>query len=219
MSWRVANALLQLREQVNALYPSRSKSSDGTIGDAAHASRSSDHNPWVKDGRVGIVTGMDITHDPKSGCDSYVLAEKLLASRDPRIKYVISNGRIASGSSQSTIAWKWRKYSGSNPHNHHVHVSVKETKKFYDDTADWNLGVIVAREAQTNYVAPMPTVRRGDISEIVGILQDRLIARGYMIKRDKKFGGLTFEAVVAFQRKEKIGDNGVVGPQTWEHLS
>jgi len=217
--WRVANSLLQLRAQVNALHPNRSKQSDGTIGDAAHASRSSDHNPWLKDGGVGIVTGMDITHDPANGCDSYVLAEKLLASRDARIKYVISNGKIASGTGQGNAAWTWRKYTGSNKHAHHVHISVKDKKASYDDTSPWGLGVIVSAKPDTSYVAPLPTLRRGDISEIVGILQDRLIARGFKIKRDRAFGGLTELAVKAIQAKAGIHSDGIVGPITWEQLS
>ena len=44
MAWRVARSLDVLLGQLNALAPERSKASDGSIGDAAHASRSSDHN-------------------------------------------------------------------------------------------------------------------------------------------------------------------------------
>lgn len=67
--WRVASSLLVLRSQVDALWPGRRKDSDGTIGDANHALSDSDHNPWVKDGLMGVVTAMDITHDPAKGCD------------------------------------------------------------------------------------------------------------------------------------------------------
>lgn len=63
-SWRVARALLTLRREVVALAPRRSKASDGTISDAAHQGRNTDHNPWVRDGGVGMVTALDITHDP-----------------------------------------------------------------------------------------------------------------------------------------------------------
>lgn len=38
--WRVAQSLLMSREAVNAAFPRRGKAGDGTIGDAAHASRS-----------------------------------------------------------------------------------------------------------------------------------------------------------------------------------
>lgn len=129
--WRVAKSLLHLRSQVDKLFPNRHKDNDGTIGDAAHASRSSDHNPWV-DGNV--VTAMDITHDPIHGFDSYKFAEELRKSRDPRIKYVISNRHIFS---TQVTPWVWRPYHGSNPHDHHVHISVLPNVKKYDDETDW----------------------------------------------------------------------------------
>ena len=56
MTWRLARSLETLRAQINRIAPNRSKVSDGTIGDAKHASRSSDHNPWAKDGGVGDIT-------------------------------------------------------------------------------------------------------------------------------------------------------------------
>ena len=136
--WRVAESLLQLRRQVNALAPGRGKANDGTIGDAAHASRASDHNPWVIDGAKGVVTAMDITHDPAGGCDSARLAETLRTGRDPRIKYLISNRRIASQAPKGGApAWAWRAYAGANPHDHHCHISVEPDKAKYDSRADW----------------------------------------------------------------------------------
>jgi|HigsolmetaAR201D_1030396.scaffolds.fasta_scaffold15936_2 hypothetical protein len=45
MAWRLARSLEQLRRQIDAAYPGRSKASDGTIGDVAHSQRNSDHNP------------------------------------------------------------------------------------------------------------------------------------------------------------------------------
>ena len=63
---RIAKTLDVLRNEINALAPKRSKGSDGWIGDAAHQSRASDHNPWVREGGVGIVTALDITHDPSA---------------------------------------------------------------------------------------------------------------------------------------------------------
>lgn len=137
-SWRVAKALLALRRQVNARAPQRSRASDGTIGDAAHASRSSDHNPWVRDATTGVVTALDITHDPGHGCDAGELAQAIVASRDPRLKYVIWNRRIANSSAIGMAApWAWRDYAGSNPHDKHVHVSVKSHAAAYDDESDW----------------------------------------------------------------------------------
>lgn len=115
--WRLAEALVKLREQVNALAPRRSKASDGTIGDVAHAGRKSDHNPDAR----GIVCAIDITHDPAGGMDAGQLAETLRLRRDRRIKYVIFNKRIFSS---AVSAWEWRPYTGANAHKKHVHISV-----------------------------------------------------------------------------------------------
>src|SRR5437660_11202884 len=125
MAWRLAKCLETLRTEVNAKWPNRHKDSDGTIGDESHQGRESDHNPWVQDGAMGVVTAMDITHDPANGLDSEQLAEALRKSKDPRIKYIISNRKIASS---ETSPWDWRPYTGANPHNHHVHISVKSDK-------------------------------------------------------------------------------------------
>ena len=136
--WRAARSLVTLRDQVNRRAPSRSKASDGTIGDARHCQRTSDHNPWVRDGGVGVVTALDITHDPGRGCDANTLAEAIRASRDPRVKYIIWNRRIANSESVGGAQpWAWRTYGGTNPHTLHVHVSVKPDKANYDSTAVW----------------------------------------------------------------------------------
>lgn len=136
--WRVAKSLLHLRNQVNAKAPGRSKASDGTIGDARHRSRSSDHNPWVLDGTIGVVTAMDITHDAGHGCDAGELAKAIVASRDNRVKYVIWNKQISSSLPQGgKPAWHWRPYGGSNPHSKHCHISVNSEKSRYDSERNW----------------------------------------------------------------------------------
>lgn len=138
--WRAAKSLLKLRDQVNARAPRRSKASDGTIGDTAHCQRNSDHNPWVKDGSIGVVTAMDITNDPAKGCDANTIAEAIRASRDSRVKYIIWNRRIANSAAiGSAQAWQWRPYTGENPHTRHVHISVKPDKASYDSTAMWSI--------------------------------------------------------------------------------
>jgi hypothetical protein len=136
--WRVARSLLVLRDQVNQAAPRRNKASDGTIGDAAHCRRQSDHNPWVRDGNIGVVTAMDITHDVSGGCDAGTIAESIRGSRDPRVKYIIWNRRIANSSPiNGNPAWTWRNYTGSNPHNKHCHISVKSDKSSFDSTLPW----------------------------------------------------------------------------------
>jgi hypothetical protein len=137
MSWRVAESLQTLLKQLNAAFPKRSKASDGSIGDAKHASRTSDHNPWVKDKKgMGVVTARDFTHDSQTGIDCNWLAETLVKNKDPRIKYIIWNKRICSS---KTAPWQWRPYKGSNAHQHHLHLSVIDDPKLYDSTKAWAL--------------------------------------------------------------------------------
>jgi hypothetical protein len=136
MAWRLAYSLDQLRAQINAAYPNRSKASDGTIGDAAHASRASDHNPNA----LGVVCAIDITNDPANGLDIHAVAERIRTNRHPNLKYIISNRRIAG----AWTSWNWATYSGSNPHEKHVHFSVGvgsegQSKQPYDDRTNWNI--------------------------------------------------------------------------------
>lgn len=132
--WRLARALTVLRSQINNKWPNRSKESDGTIGDAKHASRSSDHNPWVHDSNgQPVVHAMDITHDPANGVNCNELVYYIL--HDPRIKYIIWNERIYNPST----SLKWRKYDGSNPHTKHMHISLDDDQRSYDDETPWEI--------------------------------------------------------------------------------
>lgn len=136
MTWRVAACLLQLRAQIDLMAPMRSKANDGTIGDFSHAARESDHNPWVRDRGVGVVTAIDITDDPDDGCNAAALVAALIASRDSRIKYLIWNRQIISS---NVSPWSWRQYSGRNPHTKHFHLSVHADKGLFDSTIPWSL--------------------------------------------------------------------------------
>lgn len=218
--WRLAKSLERLRDQVNARFPNRNKRSDGTIGDAAHRSRESDHNPWVRDGSIGVVTALDLTHDLRVGLDTWAMAEHLRRGRDPRIKYVISNKRIFSS---TTSAWNWRHYTGSNPHSSHIHVSVNSTRARFDDTGDWNLGWGWDETLDTSPQDPnapdpdsptlRPILRRGLRGDDV-----RTVQRLLMLDQTSIFGPLTEAAVRAFQKREKLIVDGIVGPATWGKL-
>lgn len=136
MNWRVAKSLLRLRDQVNEMAPQRNRGADGTIGDAAHASRKSDHNPWIILQNIGVVSGMDITNDPDNDCDAAAIVQALVNSRDYRIKYIIWNKQIISSLVEP---WKWRRYEGSNPHTRHFHLSVKSDQAVFDAIDFWKV--------------------------------------------------------------------------------
>lgn len=198
---------MELRAAVNAAAPLRSRVSDGWIGDAAHATRTSDHNPWVLDGKTGIVTALDITNDPIQGVDGNVLSRALI--RDPRVKYVIWNRQIWSRQKPT-----WRAYTGKNPHNHHVHVSVSSDKdKYDDDTLPWDLGKQTVGAIIPSTEPAQQKLRLKDQGGDVFKLQTLL-----GVKVDGDFGPKTEAAVKKFQRDHGLDPDGVVGPYTWEAL-
>jgi len=143
MAWRVAASLgatgkLGLLGEVNRSAPNRSKEDDGAIGDAQHSARTSDHNPCSCH---NVVCARDFTHDPQGGFDAHHFAEwlrlRVADGLEPRVKYVISNRRIFSGVGQSFPRAVWRKYTGSNPHTQHCHVSVRHGIALFDDMRTW----------------------------------------------------------------------------------
>lgn len=129
--WRLAPALIRLVNETDRLYPARSRTSDGSIGDPAHSSRTSDHNP-----DDGWVDAVDITDDDTHGCDVALLAHHLVANRDPRISYLIHNGTIWRGYDKPGLpAFTPQLYTGPNAHTLHLHVSVDDDHRA--DTGTW----------------------------------------------------------------------------------
>lgn len=134
--WFLAPSLDQLRREINAKWPYRDKSSDGTVGDTSHAARKSSHNPlWSAPGKwSGVVRGLDIDSNGKPGKRTPIVDAVLEAAiGDHRVWYVIWNRQIWS----RTTNWKPKPYTGSNPHDHHVHVSLIEEERAWGDTSPW----------------------------------------------------------------------------------
>jgi CW_7 repeat len=116
MAYFLAPSLVSLRNELNAAHPNRDKSSDGWVGDTAHQARKSDHNPDYSAG--GIVRAIDIDKD---GID----VNKLLyaATHSPVVEYVIWNGGIYTRQN----GFRRAVYTGTNPHDKHVHISIRHT--------------------------------------------------------------------------------------------
>jgi hypothetical protein len=136
----------QLREQFDDTFPDRDRSSDGWIGDTRHSARPSDHNPDWKNAVDGLayVRAIDVDRDVSGSAKPDLMPDianqiRLAAKAgDKRIAYVIFEGRIAS----SRMGWRWRKYSGSNPHNKHCHISF--TTKGDTDSSFFNIPMLGA---------------------------------------------------------------------------
>lgn len=199
----LAPSLVGLRNRINSLYPRRDKGSDGWIGDAAHASRTSDHNPDWK----GCVHAIDVDKDG-------INVARLLAGviGHSAVQYVIHDGKIWSRS------WGWtaRKYNGINPHHAHVHVSIVHTSAGEDWSGTW---------LPNPRPKPKPSrdeVRRGWLVRLL-----KKGNKGADVKRVQKavgatvdgdFGPKTEKAVQSFQRKHHLTADGIVGPKTVKAL-
>jgi len=134
MTWRAARSLLQLQRQLKAGAPRAAPPATpadawGLVGDTAHSS-TSDHTPHDFPGwGTQIVTAADFPHAPALGLDSRQVCEDIRRSRDPRVKYMISQDQICSSYPTSTrAAWTWGPYNPNDPnrdrHDTHAHLSV-----------------------------------------------------------------------------------------------
>jgi len=134
-------AAIAVLRQATALRPKRKKASDGLLPSAAHVKQSpnSDHNTGY---------AVDITHDPSNGIDCVEMFIKL--QEDKRVKYLIFQGRIWSQTNGVS------RYTGSNPHDKHLHISIKDGHG--DDKSAWFpwLGKAKAVDKIVSKVKPLP---------------------------------------------------------------
>lgn len=223
-SWRLARALVSLRDGVNARWPRRDKASDGTVGDVRHArvSSASDHNAWVRVGGTGVVRALDVDVD---GIDAGWYAEQLRllgAAGDARLAgggYVIFNGRI------TRADWSgWATYTGSNPHRTHVHTSLSRKASGFDDPRPWAF-LAATPPAPPPATAPpapgRPLLKSGSRGEAVRTLQvtlNRWYPKLPRLAEDGIFGQQTRDRVMHFQNRAGLAVDGIVGPKTWAGL-
>jgi len=134
-------AAIAVLRQATAIAPLRMKASDGLLPSKSHILQNptSDHNTGL---------AVDLTHDKLAGIDCQDLFARLRVDR--RVKYLIFKGRIWSQDKGE------RAYTGSNPHNKHLHISIKET--YAEDTSPWFpwLGTPKAMNKVKAKVKPLP---------------------------------------------------------------
>lgn len=125
-SYYLAPCLVQLRNEVNASWPGRDRTSDGWIGDTSHQARPSDHNPDWSAG--GVVRAIDVDKD---GLNPGVLLADVIS--DHRTNYVIFRGVIY----QRVRGFAPRTYTGPNAHMGHLHVSIRHGRTWENDRTPW----------------------------------------------------------------------------------
>ena len=113
-------AAIAVLRQATALRPKRKKASDGLLPSKAHLiqNSTSDHNTGY---------AVDLTHDMEHGINCFEIYLKL--KKDPRVKYLIFRGLIWS------VINGEKAYNGSNPHDKHLHISIKENSG--NNTKPW----------------------------------------------------------------------------------
>lgn len=174
MAWYLNTALTNFRNAVNAAYPNRDKTSDGTVGDESHQQGISDHNPDPD----GSVDAWDMDVDlrvPNVAAELEHL--KAVFQAHESSKYWIHNRQIAS----RDWGWTRKPYEGPNPHDKHVHWNTRTSHE--NSTDPWSLEIateadVIAYkisssdpEYNNRYFLSNGVNRRGPIRQPANILQ------------------------------------------------
>lgn len=142
MGWVLTKGLQNLRAQVDEAFPDRDKTSDGTIGDAAHQAETSGHNPddtagskaeWNGDpDSTPEVRAWDMDSDlrmPGVTAQQVVDHIRALPGVASVLRYMIYNRRIY----KAANGWAAETYTGPSAHTEHIHFSGA-----YSQAADSN---------------------------------------------------------------------------------
>jgi hypothetical protein len=205
MSWHLAPSLVQFRAEVDKKWPKRSKKSDGTVGDASHAARRSDHNPNSR----GSVNAIDITYP---GVDPDVVIEAV--KKHPSASYVIFNRHIYS----ATDGWVKKPYPGLSPHTEHLHISIKQSVKAEQSDVKW-FRVPVKKVASKPKLPVYPgsaKLKVGSKNPAVKVVQTAL--------GNPVTGTLTANDVADVKRFQRLRPrlwpaDGIIGPKTYASLA
>lgn len=191
-----APVLARLKVALNTRWPHRDHSSDGWIGDWEHQQTVSDHNPDDN----GVVHARDVDKD---GIHIPTVLACMLVH--PSTRYVIFNRKMY----HVKNGFKPVRYTGSNPHTGHLHVSIEHTDKARNNKSVW---MFVSSAPQ------WPQLKLGMREYFVAELQAYLNGHGGALVLDGDFGPATDKAVRSFQKAKAIKVDGVVGPQTLQTL-
>ncbi len=155
--WRLANSIAQLRAEANLANPARDKRSDGTIGNAEHATRFSDHNPWIVIAGWGVVRALDLDVDGLKLAEAFERLRQLAnVNQLPQLRnggYLILNRRI------TRPDWSgWNTYTGPNPHTSHGHASASRDVAGFDSRAPFGVFRYAPPPAPAPVPVPVPPV-------------------------------------------------------------
>lgn len=113
----------------------------------------------------------------------------------------------------------------TNADGHFTHVDTRDVKSFWygqNEAKRTTFGGSTPAPDPSPAPAPKPSINNnvlsiGDTGEDVKKLQEQLVKLGYNVGSkgpDGDFGSKTYAAVIDFQRKHNLKDDGIVGPLT-----
>lgn len=82
----------------------------------------------------------------------------------------------------------------------------------------YGVGLVVDGLKGPKTLAACPTVRKGARGNITRLIQKRLNSVGFNLSTDGIFGSGTHNAVKVFQKNRGLGQDGIVGRNTWNWL-
>lgn len=209
-AWRLNKFLTTYREAVNQKYPRRTKLSDGTIGNQAHAVTASEHNPDA-DGSVDA-WDLDVnlfgSSTPTGTSTEIIEMTKVLVEfqRQPQAQLWIFRRQIAN---RDIDNWRVRPYPGPSPHDHHAHLQSRSSM----ENRPYVLGVDQVVPAVNSKPAAVGsrTLKVGMRGEDVAYLQRWLGVE----PDDGIFGPALLAAVKRYQRDRNLVADGIAGPATF----
>lgn len=223
-SWHLAPSLVRLRAEINRKWPHRDKRSDGSIGDASHSARESDHNPNRR-------RSVDAIDTDKDGISPMTLVNA--CKKHPACNYVIWNRVIYS----RVHGFRGHRYTGPNPHNHHIHTSVMQSVSAEQSRRGWLSSTTSSSVPATKPVNrpkyTLPPWPFGDKSRYfspylhskppvyntIKNVQRKLYSIGYEPGAiDGMFGPKLREQIVYFQYYNGLHQDGLIGYKTYSKL-
>ena len=226
---RNARSIERLKDEIEDNYPG---TTIWIVGDKAHQSTWSDHNPNVC---CDVYCAIDVKGDGGLSLPAFV--QHLITNPHPNLRYVIFNHKIYHRDND----FEPEDYHGKSGHEEHVHASVgngpdgRSTTNYDNGSTSWRISSIGKTPSKpskpstpstpskpttgtSKLGSKMPTIERGNKGSRVRMLQGLLLAWGYKLTLDGIFGKNTEAAVRDFQRKYAKPVDGKVGPITWNAL-
>lgn len=233
--WIVVPNLNEAKDQFDKRFPKRDDASDGSIGNTAHSTHASSHNPdksgypeWRDGDSKNEVRARDFDRDlkdPDYTMESVVQLWVKLARAGTLwwVRYIIYNGRIW----HKKDGFKTRVYTGANQHTEHMHITSDFTEKADTVTGvNWHLGDLVPKsggQGGGEVVSPAPKPAAPESLVVDGKLGPKTITRWQQIMHtpvDGKIDADRSELIVAVQRRlrdtvdHRVDVDGKLGPET-----